>query len=157
MLYSTFMIGIIPLVILGGWALLQQEQKFLKIAAELNQADAGIPAGISKNEKLVFDIPLSQIRLVEALQNYVKIYYLDPEGVGQSKTVRTTLKQILEQTKDSPILQSHRSFLVNREAILSSTGNAQGLLLQLSGCDKRVPVSRSYVATFRQKQSLSGL
>lgn len=148
MLYGTLMIGIIPLLMIGGWALMKAEQKYQHIAERINQQPARSQA-TGGGESSVFSIPLSRFRYAEALQNYVRIGYIDETGQFATKTERTTLKYILQKTKDSAIVRTHRSFLVNRNYILSAQGNAQGLLLSLADCDFAVPVSRSHVASFR--------
>lgn len=148
MLYGTLMIGLIPFTVLGGLSLLKQERKYQDIAQEINQKKTATSAPPS-SEIGVFDIPVYQIKYVEALQNYIKIGYVDEEGKLQEQTERSTLKGVLELTEGSAIVKCHRSFLVNKDAVTSTAGNAQGLLLSLSDCDKVIPVSRSCVADFR--------
>ncbi|MCL6266879.1 LytR/AlgR family response regulator transcription factor [Flagellimonas myxillae] len=150
MIYSTFMIGIIPIVMLGGIAVLNQERKFQKIAQEINQKNSSPFQSHEQTHEGVFGISLDQIRYVEALQNYVKIGYVNLDGQFKVQTERTTLKGLLDQIHGSPIIRCHRSFLVNQNAIVSASGNAQGLLLSLSGCCKEIPVSRSLVPVFRK-------
>ncbi len=149
MIANTFAIGIFPVVVLGAISLLRQEKKYQLISDEINQKEPSIEADNQTSDQAIFDIPLHQIRYIEALQNYVKISYINSNGHPTERTERATLKGILNEAKDSTIVKCHRSFLVNREAIISTSGNAQGLLLTLSDCDKIVPVSRSYVAVFR--------
>lgn len=151
MIHGTFVVGIFPIVIVGGLALMRQEKKYQTIAEEVNDKVKGNFPASNTNDLHVFDIPVSQIRYVEALQNYVKIGYLNSENQLQEQTERATLKNISDQVQNSSILKCHRSYLVNQNTIISSSGNAQGLLLSLSDCDKEIPVSRSYVATFRKK------
>lgn len=149
MMQNTFAIGIFPVVMLGAISLLRQEKKYQLIADEINQKEPNNAATNPVNNQSVYDIPLGQIRYIEALQNYVKIGYINSSKQLIEQTERATLKGILNEVQGSGIVKCHRSFLVNREAIISTTGNAQGLLLTLSDCDKVIPVSRSYVAVFR--------
>ncbi len=148
MIRNTFAIGIFPVVTLGALALLRQERKYQSIASEINQQKESKPEITTTDEQSVFNIPTNQIRYVEALQNYVKIGYVT-EGGLKEKTERATLKGVLDEANGSAIVKCHRSFLVNRSSIISTAGNAQGLQLSLSDCDKIIPVSRSYVAGFR--------
>ncbi len=148
MLYSTFMIGVLPVTLLGAWLLSKQETKYKGIADEINQNKAGSPKSTDQSLSLL-DIPTGQIKYIEALQNYVKIGYLNAEGELQIQTERLTLKEVLAKIHGSPITKCHRSYLVNTTAIISVSGNAQGLLLSLSDCEKMIPVSRTYVPHFR--------
>ncbi|MFZ1808253.1 MAG: LytTR family DNA-binding domain-containing protein [Cyclobacteriaceae bacterium] len=151
MIYGTFMIGIIPITILGGMSLYRQEKKYESIANEYNLTKTGIPVVQKEESVSVFEISAPHIKYIEALQNYVKIGYVNAEGGLKVQTERGTLKEILSKVEGTSIIKCHRSFLVNKDAIVSATGNAQGLLLQLSEGDKPIPVSRSYVASFRGK------
>ena len=149
MMYGTFMIGIIPITVLGAFIVWQQERKYIGIAENMPFPPVSSTTIHAKNEGNLFQIPLSKIRYIQGLQNYVTLSYLDEEGRLKKKTERATLKQILDELAGSSIIRSHRSFLVNRSAILSARGNAQGLLLTLENCDREVPVSRTYVPLFR--------
>ncbi|WP_161565169.1 LytR/AlgR family response regulator transcription factor [Okeania hirsuta] len=124
-------------------------KEVIGIAEHLNQRESVKVPRANEEDKLLFDIPSSQIRYIQGLQNYVSLVYVDNSGSIKKKTERATLKNILDQLEGSSIVRSHRSFLVNRASILSASGNAQGLLLTLSDCDQEVPVSRTYVPLFR--------
>jgi len=147
---GTFAVGIFPVVVLGGLALLRQEKKYQGIADEMNRKTTTNAPAKHQVDQSMFDIPIHQIRYVEALQNYVKIGYINTEGQLTSQTERATLKRALDEVQGSFIVKCHRSFLVNQEAIISTAGNAQGLQLTLADCEKIIPVSRSYVAAFRK-------
>lgn len=149
MMYGTLMIGIIPLVILGAVSLNWQEKKYQKISKAIN-LDKSESQLNPKSSKQIFEIAAEHIRFVEALQNYVKIGYVNQDGSFKTKTERSTLKNILEESIDTNIIKCHRSYLVNRDAIISTEGNAQGLILSLKDCEQAIPVSRSYVAEFRR-------
>ena len=97
------------------------------------------------------DRPISHIRYIESLQNYVTIGYVDETQQFKKQTERATLKGILQTVDKNAIVRTHRSFLVNQQAIVETAGNSQGLLLTLAHVDKKIPVSRSYVSTFRHK------
>ena len=149
MIRGVFAIGLFPVVLMGALALLKQEQKYSKIAAEVNQGQASRQADEGVTENVICEIPVDQIRYIEAMQNYIKIGHVSTNAQMSEKVVRETLKNILEVTNHN-LVRCHRSYLVNRDSILSATGNAQGLLLTLSDCEKEIPVSRSFVSVFRQ-------
>ncbi len=148
MIYGTFMVGIIPLIMVGGFFIISQKNKDQNITNEVIVAQEN-----SSNTKhqLLFNIPILQIRYIEALQNYVKIAYIDNDGHLKIQIERATLKEIQTKVKDSSILKCHRSYLVNVNAIINTVGNSQGLSLTLSDCDMIIPVSRTWVPIFRKK------
>lgn len=151
MVYGTYKIGIIPVVMLGGFLLFKQEKKYQDIAEEINFRKT-IPSNVKDGRNiLLFDIPTHQIKYIEALQNYVKIAFMNQEGRLKIKTERVTLKTIIKETEGGTIIKCHRSFLVNIDVIVNTSGNAQGLLLNLSDCERTIPVSRSFVSKFRRK------
>jgi len=151
MIYATFMIGIIPLVVLGGLSLYKNEKKYQIIANEINQTKTTSSRFNDTGNFSIFDIPTRQIRYIEALQNYAKIGYINSEGYLKVQIERITLKKVLAETKGTAIIKCHRSFLVNKDAIITTDGNAQGLLLSLADCDKIIPVSRTLVPLFRKR------
>ena len=149
MIYGTFMVGIIPIVVLGGLSLYVQEKKYQDLALNITKRKTSKANYNNEGQQFLFDIPVDRIRYIEALQNYVYIGHVDENGEFKKLTERATLKNIKEKLASTSVVRSHRSFLVNREAILNVSGNAQGLLLKLSERDKTIPVSRSYVSAFR--------
>lgn len=149
MVYGTVSIGIFPVIVLGALAVSRVERKYQNIAREISEKGSFLSSVSTSYDRYILNIPVSSIRYVEALQNYVKIGYLKADGDLSELTERATLKSVLEAANGSPIVRCHRSFLVNRESILTVDGNAQGLILSLANCDKQIPVSRSYVNTFR--------
>ena len=150
MLEVTMLVGIFPMLGIGAWTLLRQERKHKEIAVEFNSHHNRLPATKVEESTLLFGIDIDDIRYIEALQNYVRIRYINSAGNIEDKTERSTLKKVLETATDTSLVQSHRSFLVNKNSILSADGNAQGLLLTIADCEKQVPVSRSKVPVFRQ-------
>ena len=119
------------------------------IATQINEQKPS-PSTLPNNDFTILNIPVNQIKFVEALQNYVTISFLDSDGQLKKQTERTTLKSILKEAEGSSIVRTHRSYLVNQNAIIETSGNAQGLILTLSDCDVKVPVSRTYVPIFKK-------
>ncbi len=149
MVSGTLSVGIFPVVAIGAWSVVRQERKYQKIAKEINDKHL-IQDELKSNSSIeVLGIPISQIKYVEAMQNYVKLVYTNANGELKESLERDTLKRIVELTKESQIIKCHRSYLVNKEAINSMSGNAQGLVLSLANCPKEIPVSRKFVSKFR--------
>lgn len=149
MLKSTFLVGIFPVVTLGAYTLLRQEKKYINIAAGIAAATKSLPDQVTEDNTELFGIRIADIRYVEALQNYVKVGYIDANGTIKEQTERSTLKEVIQLAEGTTVVKSHRSYLVNKSAIETATGNAQGLLLTLTDCSKQIPVSRSMVPDFR--------
>ena len=89
-----------------------------------------------------------KIVYVEALGNYLNIFYRDNEFT--KITVRETLsnmEQKLENVKQ--IYKPHRSYLVNLQDIENVTGDSQGLKVHLKSINKLIPVSRNKIKEFK--------
>ncbi len=150
MIRGTFAIGLFPVIIVGALALLRQERKYQKIASEINEKTKINDSGNTpNNESTIFSISSHQIRYIEAMQNYINIIYINVHGEQKEQMERATLKSVSDEYACANIARCHRSFLVNQDAIIAVSGNAQGLLLSLSDCETKVPVSRSFVPFFR--------
>lgn len=155
MISSTFLIGIFPVSMIGALTLFRAERKYQDIAREINEKPVSKSGNDMKAELQVMGVKVEQIRYIEALQNYVRIAYVNESGAFKSITERATLKSILDASSGSSLVRCHRSYVVNRSYILETSGNAQGLMLQLSDSDKEVPVSRTYVPMFRGEKLIA--
>lgn len=146
MLMSTFAIGLFPILFLGGLAVLRLERKYQIVAAEFIRKK---PDEL-ESKGILFGIPVEQVRYIEAMQNYIKIGHITREGEFKEQTERATLKGFSDEIQSDKILRCHRSYMINTQSINSASGNSQGLQLVLDGCEKQIPVSRSYVPAFRE-------
>lgn len=143
MIFSTFLVGLFPLIFLGSYVVRTGEDKYGAIAKDLNQKISN-----KSSETIdVLGISSDSIRYIEAMQNYIRIWYVDEQLTN--KTERTTIASIEAILGQSDLRRCHRSYIVNRSAITNVSGNAQGLQLTIKDSDTIVPVSRKYVDAFR--------
>lgn len=148
MLYTTFVIGIFPLIFIGTISLLTSEKKNEKIANQINESNPLIKNQVSDKAKSIYGIPTDTILYIESLQNYINIHFIEKNTVSKT-TERSTLKSCEELLRNTPFTKCHRSYIVNRDRIQKVTGNAQGLLLELNHSDIKIPVSRTYIPQFK--------
>jgi len=120
-----------------------------KISPNLHHASTDISISLKSmgsNETFVLNIDHFLFAKVES--NYTEIVTSSPEGPNK-KLLRITLKELEVQLKMFPhIYKTHRSYLVNLNAIKTMSGNAQGYQLLLKNCETKIPVSRSIVSDF---------
>ena len=151
---GTWMIGIFPIVF-SGIMIQLRAYKVNQIHATNISTTLASPSPIlpsekeisifSQNKKNQLNLNLSDLLFVEAMQNYVSIYFLEEKKV-QKEIIRTTLSNVEKQLDDTSILRCHRSYLVNPNHIQKVEGNAQGLRLTLHQVDDiQVPVSRKFI------------
>jgi small-conductance mechanosensitive channel len=156
-IYTTFIIGFIPIFLAISINLLSSQKKsqegsvalnkkLIKPDNKANQKSITIK-GLGKYETL--DVRISNLLFIESTGNYCDIYYLLNHQISK-QTFRSPLKEIERKLiPHKQIYRSHRSFLINLNKVLVSSGNAQGYLLKLEGFDdKLLPVSRSKIESF---------
>jgi len=134
---------------LHGVLMVVEEKRYNELAGSIDVNKVNHKVSNDNSEISLFEISLQKVKYVEALQNYVTIGYIDDKGHFKTKTERATLKSMISDSEGQSIIQTHKSFLVNRNAIVNIEGNSQGLMLTLSDCEKRIPVSRSFVSTIK--------
>lgn len=96
----------------------------------------------------------NDIIYIESIANYINIVYFKDSELCQ-KRIRSSLKDI-ESVLESHtyIVHIHRAFLVNIRFITQVTGNSAGYKVELFGCDKVLPVSKSNVQLFKERLKL---
>ena len=102
--------------------------------------------GQNKTDKI--ETNLSDLICAKAQDNYVMLFVKKGEKV-QKHLIRSTLKKISEQLDSDIIIQTHRSYLVNRNLIQGIMGNKSKAALILTDYDKNIPVSRSMYDTVK--------
>ena len=126
--WSALTIGIFPITLFGLLVMTRQSSKNQKIADEIhfkqgsiinNQANL-VRLPIHQSDKF-FEINADNIICIEAMQNYVHIYYDQGEEVTK-KIIRNTISDIEQALSKTNIQRSHRSFLVNTAKIETVSG-----------------------------------
>lgn len=92
----------------------------------------------------VVSVVPEHIIYVESMSNYAKIC-LFKEGEVCNQVLRITMKQVHQALCSyNFIFPAHRAFIVNLQFVQSVSGrHSTGYLLQMSGVDKLIPVSRT--------------
>lgn len=93
-----------------------------------------------KSDKSLHKIPFASIAYIEALGDYVKIYYDETVLLTNE-----TLKCVLERLPETAFLQIHKSYVVNLDKITSISGN------QAYSNATALPIGRKYKEEFLVK------
>ena len=114
-------------------------------------AEAELPRGIvltGESGKERLSLLPNQLVYVESVGNYADVYWLN-FMFPQKTVLRSTLKDIEAAVCHDPqFFRCHRAFLINLRAVSHTTGNSRGYQLTMSGSNREIPVSRSYLAAF---------
>ena len=91
-----------------------------------------------------FTLSSDKIIYIESSDNYCSIKYINNEKL-QDFMLRSTLKKLSEDLKDTPIQRCHRSFMINFEHVASLRRENTEICIEfdVNGI-KEIPVSRSY-------------
>ncbi len=152
----TSLIGIFPVALSGLVVQMRAEKENSESAEDLSKHLQSQREEPSKSVRLESEngqrlsLQASDVRYIEAMQNYVSVWYLK-DGMLKKEILRTTVVSMEASFSDTDIIRCHRSYLVNVDAIENVSGNAQGLRLKLRDVpDEEVPVSRSYINEIRE-------
>ncbi len=152
-LYITAAVGIFPVFIFGTLRTIKSLKANQQIAQSIKPKTSDVVNSMVDlpilKSKATFKIDTQSILYIEAMQNYVNVFFSDGNQV-KKEVIRNTLTAIEKAIPTPSIIRCHRSYLVNKDKIRKVEGNAQGLQLYLTGNDaKPVPVSRKYIPIFR--------
>ena len=110
---------------------------------------------LSGTTKETVSLLVSNLLYVEAVGNYVKVYYLS-DGHVRNDMLRATSKQIEEQLCVYPVIvRCHRAFLVNLQQVEQIVSKAGVMQLLIKQCHEYLPVSRSNMS--QVKEAIKGL
>jgi hypothetical protein len=118
----------------------------LEINPSIVNIDVPIKLLGQNNNEFLMVKPL-QIIFMEAADNYVEIHFREERL--KKVLLRSTLSLIHQQLGSFEFfIKCHRSYVVNRNHIVSTSGNAQGLKLKLKDIEEPIPVSRTLTKLF---------
>ncbi len=154
---NTFLVGILLLIIilpLNLQRLINKHSNGLKKISTDQQYINNINTNVQINTSIKeenFNLNIQTFLYAKVDGNYLEIFY-NYSNYNEKDLKRLTLKEFSEQLKSYPfIFKTHRSYIVNLNAIESVTGNAQGYALYLKNhSQKTIPVSRSKIEEFNQ-------
>lgn len=160
MIGYTSLIGVFPVALSGLVIQLRAEKENESTAKDISEhlhprkeesIESEVKLTLENGQEIAFSP--SNIRYVEAMQNYVLVWQL-VDGQLTKETIRATVSHLEKQFANTDVVRCHRSYLVNSDAVENVSGNAQGLRLKLADVtDVEVPVSRSFIP--RVKEILS--
>jgi DNA-binding LytR/AlgR family response regulator len=79
------------------------------------------------------------------------IFYLKRNNLVKKEIIRNSINNIEQQLSGIPyFLRTHRAFIVNLKKVISRQGNTLGYLIELTGTEIKIPVSRNNTATFNR-------
>lgn len=133
--YSHIVLAMIPIL---APILIYLRQKFGELIVPMSP-NTIIIRGENKNEKL--ELQKNELLFIQAVENYIEIYFVDADKKLRSKTFRQTLSNVHKQV--SFLEKCHRSYLVNINNIREIQGNSQSAKISFLLVEKQIPLSKT--------------
>lgn len=150
----TVAVGIFPVIIMVFLVEKNLSSRNVSRASEYTRAllkskrtdKEGIPLKIDsesvKSESL--EIHLTDFIFASSDNNYSTLFYRQGETL-EKKLLRLSFKNLENQlSKYDNVVRCHKSYMVNKDHIVSIRGNARSLMLEVLLFEGMIPVSRSF-------------
>ncbi len=150
---NTFLVGTLLLLIilpLNLERLINKHTSNLKRLSPKTIKEYSPMPVLIKNEisSADFELDIKEFLFAKVESNYIDIVTFSSDNLNK-RLIRMTLKDLEDQLQPfSFVFRTHRSYLVNLNAIASITGNAQGYQLVLKKGSVTIPVSRANIKRF---------
>ncbi len=146
---NTALVLLIPYSVLSLYFSYQEKVKKLELLEGVNLSfdhrKRMIPF-YDENNNLKFSIKRDDLLYLEAMDNYVTIFYESTPKMAKY-IIRNSLKNLEQRLSNLDIIRCHRSYLVNFEKVKLLKKEKEGLFLELdSTYSIKLPVSKTYVS-----------
>jgi len=147
----TFAVGFFPSIFLVFYLEQRLRRKNLQLSKRANLQLELHSKNNSEIEELSFysqnppiNIKFDDFLCVKSMGNYVTLYFLEDSQL-KKEIIRLTMKKIEENLLDNKnIFRCHKSYFVNLNKVVTTSGNARALYLHFNELDFQIPVSRNF-------------
>jgi hypothetical protein len=107
---------------------------------------------VAENKKQAFAEEVERVLLIHSSGNYVEIYWIDRKLAVRKRLFRQSFTNVEKELVSSDVmLKCHRCWMVNINKVTKLKRTTSGYHLVLDRLDFTVPVSRNWVAAFKEK------
>jgi hypothetical protein len=151
---NTALVLLLPYAVMWLYFSWQDKIQKLKLLTEEGQIETDKNSMVPFNDEkgtMRISIKLDDILYIKGADNYVTIFYRNKSGVSKF-LLRNTIKNLVYDLRNLPIIRSHRSYMVNFEKIKVIRKERGGHMLEIDTDPQiEVPVSKTYMEdVFRQ-------
>lgn len=156
MLYRTFMIGFIPMILMVlGRKLYRQRTLIQNLDSKIPVQGKVLLSGENGKEQLLLES--SDLLFISSSDNYVEIHYQQKDR-SKRMILRSTLTRMEALLETYPqIVRCHRSYIVNLDQITFFETKGKGLQLSLKANYESLPVSSKYKTAILQRIQRSNI
>ena len=107
---------------------------------------------VAENKKQAFAEEVERVLLIHSSGNYVEIFWIDRKLSVRKRLFRQSFTYVEKALVNSDVmLKCHRCWMVNIHKVTKLRRAANGYQLEMEGIDFTIPVSRNWVALFKEK------
>lgn len=107
---------------------------------------------VAENKKQAFAEEVERVLLIHSSGNYVEIYWIDRKLAVRKRLFRQSFTNVEKALEASDVmLKCHRCWMVNINKVLKLKRASNGYLLEMDRIEFPIPVSRNWVAAFKEK------
>lgn len=107
-----------------------------------NNSETAELSFVSQNVPL--DIKFDDFVCIKSMGNYVTLYFMK-ESKLKKEIIRYTRKKIEDDfVENKKIIRCHKSYFVNLNKVVPTSGKARALYLHIDELDFQIPVSRNF-------------
>ncbi len=154
-IFMTIAVGFFPSLILTYYLEQKLRNRNKNFSEKVNKI---LPLNNSesfKDEKSNFTLPnleaqisVNDLICIKSMGNYVAVYFIIQNKIKR-EIIRSTMKAIENYISENhKIVRCHKSYFVNINRVVTTSGNARALYLHIEDLDFQIPVSRNYSKEF---------
>ena len=132
------------------YRLRETHDELMRIRQQLDQQDSQPVSNTDKTVnfflkggRLAFSTKVSSLQYIEAADNYVNIHYVNA-GKEETFILLNSMKNIEQELAGTSLMRCHRRYMVNVANVKLMRKDGVGLVLELNGTSKVIPVSKSF-------------
>lgn len=149
-IFNISVMGIIPfsiVILFLNYKKTKQAYRTLELQPKVQLSDVHITLS-SHNDKEEVILLLSNLRYIEAQDNYILVYFVDNK-VLKKHLLRSTLKGIEKSIQNKSLMRCHRSYIVNIDMVEKVNRFGHQMELYLPDVTHPIPVSRTYISKIK--------
>ena len=150
--YCVISLGV-PYIIAGMYFALNEKDNTIRLMNYGNVVTDETYSAQDEQKITIFDnngvlklsIKSSNLYYIESNDNFIKVWYMDSEGVLKQYMLRCRLKTIEDSFRDSELVRCHRKYIVNMNHIKMLKREKEGYVIELDGVSSDpIPISKTY-------------
>jgi len=146
-LFNISAMGIIPfamVLLFSSHQYAKRQVELLELQPKFELTDTYVNLQ-SQNGKEHLTLKLSNLRYIEAQDNYVLIYYLDKD-ILKKHLLRAKMKDMENNLKVQSLIRCHRKYIVNLNVVEKIKRLGHQMELYLPNVSSPIPVSKSFLS-----------